>query len=32
MADGAARPGGDALTRRDVRTLVLASLGGALEF
>ena len=32
MADGAARPGGDALTRRDVRTLFLASLGGALEF
>jgi MFS family permease len=30
--EGGFRPAGEALSRRDVRTLTLASLGGALEF
>lgn len=32
MVEGEVHPRGDQLTRRDVRTLALASLGGALEF
>ena len=32
LADAGMRPAGDALSRRDMRTLTLASLGGALEF
>jgi MFS family permease len=32
VEEGGFRPAGEALNRRDVRTLTLASLGGALEF